>query len=57
MTMKALIVIVVVVAALIGGVLTLRSTRGAGMPGPDVLDRTKERARAQSAKDEKESGR
>jgi hypothetical protein len=55
--MKAVIIIVVVVGALIGGLLTLRSTRGAGMPGQDVLDRAKQRAREQSAKDEKESGR
>jgi hypothetical protein len=55
--LKAAIVIIVVVAALIGGLLTLRSTRSAGMPDKDVLDRAKERAREQSAKDDKESGR
>ena len=54
--MKAFIIIVIVVGALIGGLLTLRSTRGAGMPAKDVLDRAKERARQQSAKDEEESG-
>jgi DUF2897 family protein len=55
--MKAAIIIIVVVAALIGGLLTLRSTRSAGMPDKDVLDRAKERAREQSAKDDKESDR
>ena len=55
--MKALVIILVVVAALVGGLLTLRSTRNAGMPGKDVLDRAKERARAQAAKDDQESGR
>jgi Protein of unknown function (DUF2897) len=53
--MKALIVIILVVAALIGGLLTLRSTRNAGMPHQDVLDRAKQRAREQAAKDDKES--
>lgn len=53
--MKALIIIIVVVGALIGGLLTLRSTRGAGMPGKDVMDRAKERAREQAARDETDS--
>ncbi len=54
--MKALVIISVVVAALIGGLLTLRSSRSAGMPGKDVLNRAKEREREQSAKDDQESG-
>jgi hypothetical protein len=54
---KGLLIIVLVVAALIGGLLTLRSTRGTGMPGRDVLDRAKERERAQAAKDEEDGGR
>ncbi len=53
--MKGLIIIAVVVAILVGGIMTLRSTRGAGMPNHDVLDRAKRREREQSAKDEKES--
>jgi hypothetical protein len=53
--MKALIIIALVVCLLVGGLLTLRSTRNSGMPGKDVLDRAKERARAQAAKDESES--
>ena len=41
----------IVVAALIGGLLTLRGTRNAGVPGKDVLDRARAREREQSAKD------
>ena len=55
--MKALVIIVIVVAALIGGLLTLRSTRGAGMPDKDVMNRAKQREREQSAKDDQESER
>jgi hypothetical protein len=53
--MKAFIIIAVVVAILVGGILTLRSSRGTGMPGPDVLDRAKQREREQSAKDDKDA--
>jgi hypothetical protein len=55
---KALLIIGLVVAALIGGLLTLRSTRSSGMPDKEVIDRVRERERerAQAAKDE-ESGR
>ena len=52
--MKAALIIIVVVGALIGGLLVLRSTRSAGMPNKDVLDRAKQRAREQAAKDQKE---
>jgi len=48
---KAVIIIVIVVGVLVGGLLTLRSTRGAGMPGQDVLDRAQKRARDQASKD------
>ncbi len=53
--MKALMIILFVVCVLAGGLLTLRSTRNSAMPGKDVLDRAKERARAQAAKDDSES--
>lgn len=53
--MKAAIIILVVLGVIVGGLLTLRSTRNAGMPSQDVLDRAKQRAREQTAKDE-ESG-
>jgi len=51
---KALIIIVLVVASLIGGIMTLRSTRGTGMPNEEVLERARARAREQAAKDEAE---
>ena len=50
--MKAIIIIIIVVGALIGGILTLRSTRGTGMPDADVLDRAKAREKEQAAKDD-----
>ena len=53
--MKAVLIIFFVVCVLVGGLLTLRSTRNSAMPGKDVLDRAKERARAQAAKDDSES--
>jgi Protein of unknown function (DUF2897) len=53
--LKAIIIILLVVCVIVGGLLTLRSTRNAAMPGKDVLDRARERARAQAAKDAKES--
>ena len=52
--LRALIIVVVVIAVLVGGLLTLRSTRRSGMPGEDVLKRAANRAREQSAKDEAE---
>jgi uncharacterized membrane protein len=51
---KAVIVIIVVIAILLGGMLALRSSRRTGMPSEDVLKRAKERAREQAAKDEAE---
>lgn len=55
--MKAIIIIFLVVAALIGGILSLRSSRSAGMPGGDVLERAKQREREQEAVDEKDERR
>jgi DUF2897 family protein len=52
--LKAVIVIIVVAAVLIGGMLALRSSRNTGMPSEDVLKRSAERARRQAAKDEAE---
>jgi cytochrome c-type biogenesis protein CcmH/NrfG len=51
---KALIVVVLVVAVLVGGLLALRSSRGAGMPDQEVIDRAKQREREQAAKDDPE---
>ncbi|MGO9994761.1 MAG: hypothetical protein ACLPTF_19910 [Steroidobacteraceae bacterium] len=50
--MRGLIIIVIVVVALVGGLLTLRSSRSAGMPDKDVIDRAKQREREQAAKDD-----
>jgi hypothetical protein len=51
---KAILIVAVVLAVLVGGLLTLRSTRGAGMPGKDVLDRARQREREQAAKDDRD---
>ncbi len=51
--MKALLVIGLVVAFLVGGLLALR--RRPRMPDADVLERAKNRAREQDAKDDRES--
>jgi hypothetical protein len=51
---RAIIIIVVVAAVLIGGMLALRSSRNTGMPSEDVLKRAADRARQQAAKDEAE---
>ena len=50
--LKAIVIFVVVIAVLVGGLLTLRSTRRSGMPSEDVLKRAADRARQQSAQDE-----
>jgi hypothetical protein len=49
--MKAALIIVLVVAALVGLLLTLRTSRGAGMPSAEVMDRANKRAREQAASD------
>jgi hypothetical protein len=51
---RAVIIILIVAAVLIGGMLALRSTRNTGMPDGDVLKRSADRARQQAAKDEAE---
>lgn len=47
--LKAVIIIVVVVGALIGGLLTLRASGRAGTPDDAVLGRAAKRAREQAA--------
>jgi hypothetical protein len=49
--MKGFIIIGLVVAAIVGLLLTLRSSRNAGTPSRDVLERAQERARAQAAEE------
>jgi hypothetical protein len=50
--MTGFIVVALVVAVLVGGLLVLRNSGSAGMPGPDVLDRAKKRSEAQAAEEE-----
>ncbi|HEX3914730.1 MAG TPA: DUF2897 family protein [Steroidobacteraceae bacterium] len=50
---KAIVIIILVIAALLGGLLALRNSR-TGMPDEDVLKRAAERAREQAAKDDAE---
>ncbi len=52
---KAWILIAVVVLALFGGLLALRSTRNLGAPTGARLERAKERAREQAARDAAEN--
>jgi hypothetical protein len=52
--MKGFIIIAVVVAAIVGLLLTLRSSRNVGTPTREVLDRAQERARSQAAEEEKD---
>jgi Protein of unknown function (DUF2897) len=50
--LKAILIIGVVIVALIGGLLNLRSSARTGMPDEDVLKRAAGRAREQEAKDD-----
>ncbi len=52
--LKAVIIIALVVAVLAGGLLTLRRSGRAGMPGAEVLERAAKRAREQAAAEEAE---
>jgi hypothetical protein len=53
---KAIIIIILVVGALIGGLMVLRTSGRAGMPDDAVLRRTAKRAGEQAAADDKEDG-
>jgi hypothetical protein len=46
---KAMLIIVLVAAVLVGGLLTLRNSGRAGLPSDDVLKRAAKRAREQAA--------
>ena len=50
--LKAIIIIVLVVGALVGGLLTLRSSGRLGLPNDEVLRRAAKRARDQAAAEE-----
>ncbi len=52
--LKAIIIIVVVLGALIGGLLTLRRSGQVGMPDAAVLERASKRARELAAAEEKD---
>jgi Protein of unknown function (DUF2897) len=52
--LKAIVVLIIVLAVVFGGMLALRSSRRTGMPSEDVLKRAGDRAREQAAKDESE---
>jgi hypothetical protein len=49
---KAIIIIVLVVGALLGGLLTLRNSGRVGLPNDEVLRRAAKRAREQAAAEE-----
>jgi Protein of unknown function (DUF2897) len=51
---RTLMIIAVVLAVVIGGLLTLRSSARTGMPSEEVLKRAAQRGREQAAKDEAE---
>ena len=53
---KAIIIILLVVGALVGGLLTLRSSGRSGLPDDAVLQRAAKRAREQAAAEEGEKG-
>jgi hypothetical protein len=54
--LKAIIIIVLVVGALVGGLLTLRNSGRVGLPDDSVLQRAAKRAREQAAADEAANG-
>jgi hypothetical protein len=53
---KAVLIIGLVIAVLIGGLLTLRSSRRAGMPDAATLERASKRARELDAQEKKHDG-
>jgi len=52
--LKAIVILIIVLAVVFGGMLALRSSRRTGMPSEDVLKRATERARRQAAEDDAE---
>jgi len=52
--LKAAIIVILVVAALVGGLLTLRSSGRVGMPSEEVLKRAAQRARELEAAEKDE---
>ncbi|MHB8476063.1 MAG: DUF2897 family protein [Steroidobacteraceae bacterium] len=54
--LKAIIIIVIAVGAILGGLLTLRRSGRAGLPDEAVLRRAAQRAREQAAAEDKDGG-
>jgi hypothetical protein len=53
----AIVVFLVVLAIVAGTIVTLRTTARQGLPSKDVMDRARQRTRAQDARDEAEQRR
>jgi Protein of unknown function (DUF2897) len=53
--LKSILIIGLVIAFVVGGLLTLRRSGRAGMPNEEVLKRAAKRAREQAAADDEES--
>ncbi len=49
--MKAILIAALVIGMLVGLLLTLRTSRNAGMPSPEMLARAKQRERERAAAD------
>jgi uncharacterized membrane protein (DUF106 family) len=49
--MKVFVILLIVVAVIVGLLLTLRTSRNTGMPAQDVIKRAQERSRAQEAEE------
>jgi len=47
--MRGILIVVLVIGAIVGLLLTLRSSRDVGMPSAEVMDRAQKRAREQAA--------
>ena len=50
--LKSILILGVVIAVIVGGLLTLRRSGRTGMPDDEVLKRAAKRAREQAAKDD-----
>lgn len=55
--LTAIVVILIVLAIVVGTILTLRTTARQGMPSKDVLERASQRSREQDARDEEQQRR
>jgi hypothetical protein len=53
--LKTLLIIVLVIGALVGGLLTLRRSARLGMPDAQTLDRARERERELEAAEKKDA--